>query len=316
MEESNKRSKQQNRFIEQLIRQTWLFVLMMILMLATAGLAQYPLVTFHRFDQYKMLFYAGGIGLSAFLFLASLAVKQNKQNRFGIISFFVLLLFVFPGILFISQVLFDIERFIPSAAEGSLLFACMGLFGASLLLSVSGLFRRGRKADFLLSLAVFMLYMSQIIMPRIFKLALYDYQEKHPGCHTTLHILSKSCIVAQSYEDQMWTQRNRWCDFLHQEFDVTELRKFRCPEDILGPCSYAMNENIPADGKKLPDDLVILFEAAPGWNQVGGPDDVVTDRHGKPGANIAFADGHVEFVDAEVIPTLRWTLDDSGPKRQ
>jgi len=72
-----------------------------------------------------------------------------------------------------------------------------------------------------------------------------------------------------------------------------------------------MNENIPADANDLPGDLVLLFESAPGWNQVGGVDDVVTDRHGEnnPGANIAFADGHVEFIKSEDIPNLRWTVD-------
>jgi prepilin-type processing-associated H-X9-DG protein len=79
--------------------------------------------------------------------------------------------------------------------------------------------------------------------------------------------------------------------------------------DKTGPCSYAMNDNIPADANDLPPDLVLLFESTPGWNQVGGADDVITDRHGKPGANIAFADGHVEFVKPETIPTLRWTIE-------
>ncbi|MHC4988992.1 MAG: H-X9-DG-CTERM domain-containing protein [Planctomycetota bacterium] len=84
---------------------------------------------------------------------------------------------------------------------------------------------------------------------------------------------------------------------------------FQCPKDLFGPCSYAMNDNIPADANDLPPDLVLLFESTPGWNQVGGADDVITDRHGKPGANIAFADGHVEFVKPETIPTLRWTIE-------
>ncbi|MHC4783667.1 MAG: H-X9-DG-CTERM domain-containing protein [Planctomycetota bacterium] len=72
-----------------------------------------------------------------------------------------------------------------------------------------------------------------------------------------------------------------------------------------------MNENIPADANELPGDLVLLFESAPGWNQIGGPEDVVTDRHGEknPGANIAFADGHVEFVKPEDIPTLHWAIE-------
>jgi prepilin-type processing-associated H-X9-DG protein len=100
----------------------------------------------------------------------------------------------------------------------------------------------------------------------------------------------------------------KWCDILHQECDI-DLDDFRCNYEPFGPSSYAMNENIPADTNELPGDLVLLFESAPGWNQIGGPDDVVTDRHGRPGANIAFADGHVEFVDADDIPTLRWTIE-------
>jgi prepilin-type processing-associated H-X9-DG protein len=72
-----------------------------------------------------------------------------------------------------------------------------------------------------------------------------------------------------------------------------------------------MNENIPMDASELPGDLVLLFESAPGWNRTGGADDVVTDRHGEnnPGANIAFTDGHVEFVKSEDIPALRWAVD-------
>ena len=101
---------------------------------------------------------------------------------------------------------------------------------------------------------------------------------------------------------------HNWCDALKDEptFDIDFLK---CNYDKIGPCSYAMNENIPADANELPGDLVLLFESAPGWNQTGGSDDVVTDRHkrhDKPGANIAFADGHVEFVEAEKIRSLKW----------
>jgi prepilin-type processing-associated H-X9-DG protein len=77
-----------------------------------------------------------------------------------------------------------------------------------------------------------------------------------------------------------------------------------------------MNKNIPADANDMPDDLVLLFESAPGWNQTGGPDDVITDRHGRHGANIAFADGHVEFVEADKIPALRWTVENRSPERK
>ena len=126
-------------------------------------------------------------------------------------------------------------------------------------------------------------------------------------CKAKLHQLF---VAVSSYKEdnQKFPSANRWCDILKIYYEDTEILK--CYSDKIGPCSYAMNENIPADVEELPGDLVLLFESAPGWNQVGGTDDVVTDRHSRPGANIAFADGHVEFVEAEDIPNLRWTIEE------
>ena len=125
-------------------------------------------------------------------------------------------------------------------------------------------------------------------------------------CRANLHSLSVAISVYNG-DLQGYPAATQWSDVIKPYGDPKELI---CPADKTGPCSYAMNENIPADANDLPDDLVVLFESAPGWNEVGGADDVVTDRHGKPGANIAFADGHVEFVKAEDIPNLRWTVDE------
>jgi prepilin-type processing-associated H-X9-DG protein len=127
-------------------------------------------------------------------------------------------------------------------------------------------------------------------------------------CNAQLHQLF---IAISSYKEdnQRYPILNQWCDLL-ESFSDPEHNK--CPADEIGPCSYAMNENMPAEVKELPGDLVVLFESTPGWNRVGGADDVVTDRHDKknPGANIAFADGRVEFVRAEDISKLRWTIED------
>ena len=134
-------------------------------------------------------------------------------------------------------------------------------------------------------------------------------------CGTGLKQLVSYCMYYE-YDEERLPTPSRWCDIL-QPYNQQELPSalsplFQCPMDNAGPCSYAMNENIPADANELPADLVLLFESASGWNQTGGVDDVVTDRHGdkRPGANIAFADGHVEFVPAEDIPTLRWTVEE------
>jgi len=131
-------------------------------------------------------------------------------------------------------------------------------------------------------------------------------------CGTGLKKLSDYCVVYEHNKGSL-PNLSDWCDLLgpYVEPDIPSVLNsvYQCPVDETGPCSYAMNENIPADAKELPADFVLLFESAPGWNQVGGPDDLVIDRHERPGANIAFGDGHVEFIEPEDISTLRWTLD-------
>ncbi len=126
-------------------------------------------------------------------------------------------------------------------------------------------------------------------------------------CMSNLKNLHLACLMYQE-DTHQWPTKTNWCDALKPYYKDDEI--VRCPADKTGPCSYAMNENIPADANELPPDLVVLFESAPGWNSIGSADDVVTDRHNRPGANIVFADGHVEFVDPEDIPNLQWTIKD------
>ncbi len=47
------------------------------------------------------------------------------------------------------------------------------------------------------------------------------------------------------------------------------------------------------------------------FNQVGGRDDVALrhDQHGQLGCNIAFADGHIEFVTEDRLDDLIWTIE-------
>ena len=155
---------------------------------------------------------------------------------------------------------------------------------------------------------------SIIISIALFGLIVIGY--KHSGqiameiiCRAKINQLSE-CILETSKANNNKYQNSNWCDLIKDEIDFEDT--YRCLRDKTGPCSYAMNENIPADANELPGDLVLLFESAPGWNQTGGADDVVIDRHYKNrlGGNIAFADGHVEFVEAEDIPNLRWTLEE------
>jgi prepilin-type processing-associated H-X9-DG protein len=127
-------------------------------------------------------------------------------------------------------------------------------------------------------------------------------------CNVHVRFLGLCCQIYHQ-DNEIWPNKDNWCNSLQPYFEDEDKKNWMCPANKIGPCSYAMNENIPADANELPGDLVLLFESAPGWNQTVGADDVVTDRHKRPGANIAFADGHVEFVKPDGIPTLRWTVE-------
>ncbi|HIJ71213.1 MAG TPA: hypothetical protein HPP87_07600 [Planctomycetes bacterium] len=58
---------------------------------------------------------------------------------------------------------------------------------------------------------------------------------------------------------------------------------------------------------ELPQDVVLLFETAPGWNEVGGPELLTTKNHKGRGCCILFA-GNPEgvFIKTADLDTLRW----------
>ena len=100
----------------------------------------------------------------------------------------------------------------------------------------------------------------------------------------------------------------KWCDLLTEYCEV-DPETFRCKGAHEGPCNYAMNKNAGELGTSTLPDIVLLFETHPGWNQVGGPEILTTKNHQGDGCNIAFLDGHVEFVKVKDLNRLRWTPD-------
>ncbi|MBN1816892.1 MAG: DUF4190 domain-containing protein [Sedimentisphaerales bacterium] len=128
-------------------------------------------------------------------------------------------------------------------------------------------------------------------------------------CRIKLSSLSIAMMVyANDYEDNVPTAE-KWCDLLMKEMDVPE-KSFHCSTTPQGTCSYALNSNILVLEGQADPHLVLLFESQPGWNQSGGPELLNTQNHDGKGCNVAFADGHVEFVRTSELPTLKWTYDD------
>ena len=119
--------------------------------------------------------------------------------------------------------------------------------------------------------------------------------------------LSTAMIVYMNDYDDHFPTQDQWCDLLIQEADVSP-KSFQCPLDPEGSFSYAINDNLyKVDSGQIPMQMVVLFESELGQNGVGGPEDLVI-RH-EDGCNIAYADGHTEFVRAEDIANLQWTVE-------
>ncbi len=101
--------------------------------------------------------------------------------------------------------------------------------------------------------------------------------------------------------NDLYPDPNRWCDIisLNTGFDK---EIFRCPDDKIGPCSYAMNPD--CNSFFTPNGVVLLFETTGGWNKSGGPE-LLRDNH-KGGSNILFNDSSVRWIDAKDFNSLKW----------
>ena len=97
-----------------------------------------------------------------------------------------------------------------------------------------------------------------------------------------------------------------WCDILIQKDGAyLDPNIFICPVAQKGRSTYAMNKNI-IGLKKIPDDIVVLFDSKPGWNQVGGHELLAPENHNGTGCYILFGHMFAEFVDINDLDKLRW----------
>jgi prepilin-type processing-associated H-X9-DG protein len=132
-------------------------------------------------------------------------------------------------------------------------------------------------------------------------------------CNANLKQLGAGlAIYAEKYGNRYPTPQ-QWCDLLVAEYGQAEDFNdiFRCRGAETGPCNYAINPN--ADPNSA-DDVVLLFESKPGWNQFGGMELLTLENHEGQGCNILLVDGNVEFVKADEIVGLNWVDDEDLPE--
>ncbi|MHC4622880.1 MAG: hypothetical protein ACYS4W_03150 [Planctomycetota bacterium] len=133
--------------------------------------------------------------------------------------------------------------------------------------------------------------------------------------YSIYHVL---LLYSTDYEGNLPTAA-KWCDLVcgldigpegyPRNISKTSLSCGNAPG---AACTYALNKNL--EGIKLsqvPEDIVLLFEAKPGWNQVGGPEILNTDNHEGKGCNVLFNDGSIKFVQAEEVGELKWKVEEA-----
>lgn len=156
---------------------------------------------------------------------------------------------------------------------------------------------------------VFTLLLVAIMLPALTRA---KDQAKTIVCRSNLRQLSLALILYVEDNDGRFPTASKWGDLL-LVYTGSDRELFSCPGGPEGIYGYAFNKNL--DGMRMskirsPGRMVILFEADAVWNDAGEADLAAFDRHRRPGCNIGFVDGHIEFVPVERIGELKWTANE------
>ena len=113
-------------------------------------------------------------------------------------------------------------------------------------------------------------------------------------CRSRLRVVSFSIKDYAADYDGSYPRPAQWCDAIGPRLKHTKF--LQCPAARKQRCGYAYSDTMPATLKGVTSSAKtpMLFDAVGDWNTVGGAS-IAARRHGN-GLNIAFADGHTEWV--------------------
>ena len=117
------------------------------------------------------------------------------------------------------------------------------------------------------------------------------------------HYLCKVDSNGLYYYSNSPDESNLSLEFSHISSDVNEPKYIYKIKTLY----YAMNPNA---SPKSPNDVVLLFESKPGWNQYGGAELMRFGHHQPEVCNVLFNDGSVRFVNPEEAKNLNWGKSD------
>lgn len=133
-------------------------------------------------------------------------------------------------------------------------------------------------------------------------------------CQANLKQLSAATLLYAQDHDNRFPPADHWSEAIapyvpKAPTDRASPNPFHCPSTST-PGSYRMNaalSGLRMENLDAPADIVLFFDAdTPTRSFAGGPPDVAWQRHSGV-ANVAYADGHVKYVNPYVRSRLRWS---------
>lgn len=242
--------------------------------------------------------------------------QKPRTSKLAIASFVCILIFLGIGFpeTFLGQFSGNLD--LPVWFIKIIFMVMVGTFFGALILGMTALRRIKRSGGLLtgkgfaipsIAIPLFLVIIFVFIMPQCGKVRPLSVQLV---CGTNVKGLGTAIFFYSHDNDGYLPTAEIWCDLIIGKEDVRG-KTFVCPssEAIEGKSSYAFNKNVAGmkrDEIRQDQDVVLLFETKPGWNQICGPEILTVENHNGKGCNVGFADGHSEFVRIEDLDTLRW----------
>jgi len=126
------------------------------------------------------------------------------------------------------------------------------------------------------------------------------------NCMNNVRQLDLAVMMYANAHGDQFPPAAAWCDAIQTNAGS---KAFHCPaSDHTSRCDYGFNQKLGGVALgtiKNPANTVMIFETDGGWNQNGGPDEMLKQpRHFR--MVIGFADGHAEQVSANRLSEVVW----------
>ena len=104
----------------------------------------------------------------------------------------------------------------------------------------------------------------------------------------------------------------KWCDVLNANGDIPVWRFEPTSSENNLKNRFVLNKTaarLLTEGKKIPQDLVVMFHGTTGWNQIGGKEKLARSYESDV-VPVFLGDYKTRFIPLEKIDRLRWNITD------